>query len=280
MIEELSAAPSIRLAHLFAAPAGWGLPARRLRDYQLQYCKAGEAEYIIEGRSCPMPPGTLFLLRPQEHHEIRSAPDVSHVCYSFVFSLGDAADGFEEMVGPARDRGNWRGTPLETQLSQLVAFYHQPGLENRIRCQSILMAVIAMLVQRQRAESGETGAKLNDLARSRMNLVQTHMANHYAEPLSLERLEDVAGIGRNHIIKQFRRIYSMTPMQYVTMLRIEQAKSLAVQTHLSVGEIAARVGYSDVHTFGRAFKRVTGVSLSQYCAGMVVPEIPADGPPQ
>lgn len=266
---EFPAPPHILMAHLFAAPAGWQMSLRRLQDYQLQYCKDGEVEYIIEGVSYPMPPGTLLLIRPQEAHEIRCAPDVSHVCYSFVFRLGDAAGKFEAMVGPARSRSGWKGSPLEGRMSQLAALYHQPGPEHRMKCQSILLDIFSILYRRRLEESGGGGGTASDLARARMNRVQAYIANRYREEVTHDELEREAGISRNHIIRQFRRIYGMTPMQYVTYLRVEEAKSLAVRTSMSVSEIAERVGYSDVHTFGRAFRRVVGVSLSQYCAGLV-----------
>lgn len=269
MIKDFLTPPYIELAHLFVAPVGWQLAPRQLRGYQLQYCKAGEVEYIIEGQSYEMTPGTLLLIRPHERHEIRSAPEISHICYSFVFHMGTNQTEFESWFGNAHYRGNWYNKPLEKQLSQLAAFYHQPGREHRMKCQSILLDIFAALLQRHRLESDDTNAPINDLARSRMNLVWLHMSQHYRDDVKLAHLEAIAGIGRNHIIRQFRRIYGLTPMQYLTLMRIEEAKSLAVQTSLSVGEIATLVGYSDVHTFGRAFKRVIGVSLSQYCAGMV-----------
>jgi AraC-like DNA-binding protein len=92
-----------------------------------------------------------------------------------------------------------------------------------------------------------------------------HISKHYDQDIRQEQLEHKAGIGRNHIIRQFRRIYGVTPIHYLTLVRIEQVKSLAIQTNLSVSESSVKVGYSEVHTFGRAFKRVTGISLSQYC---------------
>ena len=57
----------------------------------------------------------------------------------------------------------------------------------------------------------------------------------------------------------------MTPIQYLIYIRIEKAKELAVQEGLTPSEIAHRVGYSDVHTFGNMFKKKTGISISAFC---------------
>jgi AraC-like DNA-binding protein len=53
------------------------------------------------------------------------------------------------------------------------------------------------------------------------------------------------------------------PVDALLSQRVNKAKELAIQSSLSIGEIATRVGHADVHTFGRMFKKKTGQSLSQ-----------------
>lgn len=264
--------PYITVAHLYAPPRGWRLKPRQVKGYQLQYCKEGTMEYIIDGSRYDMTPGTLLLIRPDVPHEARCTPDTLHVCYSFVFQLGSAEEEQQlgNWLGASPDQGNWSNHPLEQQLSQLATLYHQPGHEHRLRCQSLLLDILASLVRRNQIEAGAGVKPISDLARGRMNQVKIYIQRHYEQDIRLEKLEEIAGIGRNHIINRFRRIYGVTPIQYLTRVRIEQAKTLALQTNLTVSEIAFRVGYADVHTFGRAFKRVTGTSLSQYCSSLVI----------
>ena len=65
-------------------------------------------------------------------------------------------------------------------------------------------------------------------------------------------------------LDEFKKQFGLTPFQYLTQVRVERAKELTIQTNLSIGKIAAMVGFADVHTFGRMFKQQTGVSLSQF----------------
>jgi YesN/AraC family two-component response regulator len=70
------------------------------------------------------------------------------------------------------------------------------------------------------------------------------------------------------MISQFKKTFGMKPIQYMIHVRVEKAKELALLEGLSVGEIALEVGYSDVHTFGRMFKKKTGYSLSQFSTSL------------
>jgi AraC-like DNA-binding protein len=60
----------------------------------------------------------------------------------------------------------------------------------------------------------------------------------------------------------------MTPIQYQIYLRVEKAKELSVHDGLTPSEVAHHIGYNDVHTFGKMFKKKTGLSLSQFCANL------------
>ena len=56
----------------------------------------------------------------------------------------------------------------------------------------------------------------------------------------------------------------MRPMEYVTYVRIQNAKKMLRYSHLSVYEIAERVGFSDCSYFCKIFRQVEGVTPMQY----------------
>jgi len=119
----------------------------------------------------------------------------------------------------------------------------------------------------ERVHDEATPAKRNNHAK--MVLVKNHIIRHYRENLQIRDLEKITGLSRDYIIEQFKRTFGMTPIQYLIHVRVEKAKELALYAGLTVGEIAERVGYSDVHTFGKMFKKKTGTSLTQFCSALV-----------
>ena len=57
---------------------------------------------------------------------------------------------------------------------------------------------------------------------------------------------------------------NMTPVEYVTLVRIRRACNMMKKTRYSMEEIAERVGYSAVSTFNRNFRKILGTSPYQY----------------
>ncbi|MEM9127890.1 MAG: helix-turn-helix transcriptional regulator, partial [Pseudomonadota bacterium] len=73
--------------------------------------------------------------------------------------------------------------------------------------------------------------------------------------LSLSAMADLAAMSATHFSKAFKKEIGVSPLQYVIAQRLELASVLLRNSHLSVAEIAWRVGYQDVSRFGQHFKR-------------------------
>lgn len=260
-------APYITLAHIFHAPTGWKLDIRSLKQYQLQFVVEGVAEYIVEGTSYLTRRGDLLFHRPHERHSVRTVEHEPYVCVSIVFHFGKLDVPIHGLTGEHHYLGNFHNHPLESMLSQLVAHYHQPGLEHQLLAQSQLLRVFGEIgiLRKEQSPQKKASAKY----RARLVLVKNYITEHYREQIRHTDIERISGFSRNYLIRQYKSVYGMTPFEYLTSIRVERAKELAIQHDLTVSEIAERTGYSDVHTFGRMFKRKTGMSLSQYCAAIV-----------
>jgi AraC-like DNA-binding protein len=259
--------PYITLAHMFHAPKGWGLKPRLLKQYQLQYVIEGSAAYRIEGKEYETKRGDLLLHRPSEMHQVLTRLDEPYVCISIVFHFGVTAFPFHEWIASdTHDMGNYANQSLENKLSELVVHYRQPGIAHQLQSQNLLMQILLQIAAVQGQAYGTTAGKKEDSNTAKLILLRNHIAGHYEAGFRHEELESLCGWSRNYIITQFTAAFGMSPMQYLIWVRIEKAKELALQSGLTFGEIANRVGYANVHAFGKTFKRKTGMSLSQFCA--------------
>lgn len=90
--------------------------------------------------------------------------------------------------------------------------------------------------------------------------VATYISEHYGERLSLDLLAEMAGYSKQTLIHKFRERYGKTPIEYLTAVRINQAKLLLVNTHRSVGQIAKLCGYENTYYFSNTFKKQTAMS--------------------
>lgn len=82
--------------------------------------------------------------------------------------------------------------------------------------------------------------------------------------LSLTSVADQFGISEPYLSSIFKQTQGINFSTYVEVIRIDKAKDFLKTTALPVGDIAELVGYGSVNSFCRAFKRVTGLSASEY----------------
>lgn len=259
--------PYLTLAHMFHAPKGWAIHNREMTQFVLQYVVDGFAHYPVGNNHYETRRGDLLFHRPHEQHSILTVDDSPYVCISLVFHFGSSAFPYDELFKDRHLLGNFADHPVEAMLSQLVSYYRQPGLIHQVYCQSLLMRILA-----EAAQWGDTNVlktKTDALNMPKLVLIKNYMTDHYNRDIQIKELEQVSGLSKNYILVLFRKHVGMSPMQYLTRIRINKAKELAIQSSLSISEIADRVGYSDVHTFGRMFKKKTGQSLTQFCANLI-----------
>jgi AraC-like DNA-binding protein len=91
-----------------------------------------------------------------------------------------------------------------------------------------------------------------------------YIGHHLQDEITLDDLCELCGLERTYLVTRFKRTVGLSPMRYLHMLRVEQAKRLLATTEKSITEIAYEVGYGSIHYFCRYFKRSTGISPSAY----------------
>ena len=90
------------------------------------------------------------------------------------------------------------------------------------------------------------------------------IAEHYSEELDLDELAARLHMNKYHMAHRFTAAYGISPIRYLTQIRIREAKCLLVHTDHSIAEIAAMVGFSTQSYFAQTFRNVCGESASAY----------------
>jgi transcriptional regulator GlxA family with amidase domain len=110
----------------------------------------------------------------------------------------------------------------------------------------------------------DTAERINHEIRARMERVIEHAAltpRHH--PYNAE-LAGQAGMSTPHFERIFRTIYGRSPQNHLTGMRMEAAKRLLITTEMTLGEIAAELGYSNSNVLSNTFLRECGSRPSMY----------------
>ena len=94
--------------------------------------------------------------------------------------------------------------------------------------------------------------------------ITRYLQEHLAEEVSLSVLAEQFHLNAQYISQLFKNEIGVGFLAYLTNIRMEKAKKLLLSTSLSVGEVAEQAGYGDYRVFTKVFKKMEGITPSQY----------------
>ena len=100
------------------------------------------------------------------------------------------------------------------------------------------------------------------------NRIIRYMEEHIGERLSLDTICRDTLTGRSQLQKIFREAHGCGVIDYFSSMKIDTAKQLIRDNHLNFTEISDRLGYTSVHYFSRQFKKLTGMTPSEYASSI------------
>ncbi len=108
--------------------------------------------------------------------------------------------------------------------------------------------------------------------------VSALMESNIEEPLSLDELARLASLSQRHLQRMFRQALNVTPMNYYLNLRLKRARTLLLQTEMSIMSITVACGFQSSCHFSKSYRSLYGYSPSlerrQQGRGGVVEKLP------
>lgn len=87
---------------------------------------------------------------------------------------------------------------------------------------------------------------------------------HACEGLDVGQLADAVGLSRRTLEQRFRKTIRRTPKQEIMRVQMDRAQKLLAETDMSVEMVCRRSGLGAFKYFARFFRRLTGLSPSEY----------------
>jgi AraC family transcriptional regulator, arabinose operon regulatory protein len=234
-------------------------------EHILIYCVGGAGWVEVAGQRQTVQPGEALIIPAQTPHAYAADADTPWSIH-WVHFAGLEGDYFARLA-PA-NRYVIAVDPscaarVEALFEQGYAAYAEGfGLPRLIHCAKLLHHLLAELCYNNLAFSSTTRTHRfhslePTLAFLRQNLHRS---------LTLAEMAHHAGLSESHFSHTFRAQTSHSPMDYFIGLKMQHACTLLTLSPLAVKEIAEEVGYRDPYYFSRLFKRVMGVSPTEYRA--------------
>lgn len=94
-----------------------------------------------------------------------------------------------------------------------------------------------------------------------------YIENNYTKNINLEDVSREVNISSYYLSRIFKESTGVNFIDYLTNLRVEKAKELLSSTNLSMKEVATKAGYADPNYFSKLFKKIVGVTPTEYREG-------------
>lgn len=97
----------------------------------------------------------------------------------------------------------------------------------------------------------------------RLRRALDYLQAHYADTVRVQKLAELVDLSVAQLERHFRRVFQLTPQQWLTKLRIEAAMCL-LQKEGSIADVGLSCGFADQSAFARQFKATVGMSPRDY----------------
>ncbi|WP_235298185.1 helix-turn-helix transcriptional regulator [Portibacter marinus] len=90
---------------------------------------------------------------------------------------------------------------------------------------------------------------------------------NYHRSLRLKELANIGLLSENHLLRNFKKLFGISPFHYISTKRIQEARRQLLETDKSIQDIAFDIGYSSMGNFSSYFKSLVGQSPSAFRKG-------------
>ncbi|MBQ9784083.1 MAG: helix-turn-helix domain-containing protein [Clostridia bacterium] len=242
---------------------------------EIIYLSHGRHYVLIDGKEYTLAAGQMIIYAPASYHEAGTRPPENADAAILTFAATSAflptlynrvinlTARQRQMLTAVVDEGMQYFCGRDPSLG-LAGMQLREGVDPR-NLWGLKKQIELFLIDVYRTDASHKEARGKDArwAAEFESAVQ-YLQAHLCEPLTLEQIAVGCSMSVSKLKLLFRDKAGTGPIDYCIRLRVERAQTLIREGELNFTEIAERLGFTSLHYFSRQFKRVTGMSPTQY----------------
>ena len=241
----------------------------------------GEGVLRYDDRRLRLARGVVVRIEPNTQYDLECAGDAALVVCSVCFCAAPIQDGDGE-ERPRADGAASSPLRLPTYLDvrpfshwmEMLEQLHEGRSESeregesesRLRGKDDALAAFRRHIRLQQLLYYVCERNDHTVDCSRYAVLRTidELHAHMARPVGIQQLAGWANMGVRHYSYVFKDITGLSPIDYITELRMDYARKQLLLSGGTVSAVAREAGFRDVYYFSRRFKQLTGVSPTDY----------------
>lgn len=160
----------------------------------------------------------------------------------------------------------WNMGEVVKLIHKMINTEDKQSLVSRMKLQSDVCQILALLYKYRRTANSDVSTLQHQ---KNLLMVDKYIRDHLSEELTLASLAKLCNLDPSYFHKLYTAAFGRTPAQRILGFRIAAAKTALIENKISLGEIAARCGFSSQTYFCYKFKQVTDMTPMQYRSEML-----------
>lgn len=245
--------------------------------YEMMILLSKDAEHLIEGHPYHICSGDIVLLAPSRLHKtsyMKGDPS-KRIIISFMFPEDryGIPEVYDTILKPfLADVPIYRFEPedrtrLFSILNDIYSFSDSPAYTgsdtDAFYIHMKFQEFLYIFYEISDRSSYSDDANFNSMERKIYDITAYIHAN-YHEDLSLESLANQFYISPCYLSHQFKAVTHFNLMSYIQMTRIRNVEYKLISSGMKVSDIAESCGFTSFSQFNRIFKKITGISPSEF----------------
>ena len=247
----------VELAFLKRCPKNYSYANKNREFYGLVFILRGKLFIEFnDGRRFSAQKGDVLYLKKGANYRINSASDerLEYAVISFDFKESP----FVKMLPFDEVNTTLKTQRFEELFEYICDIWYVKSIGYLLHTKAMLELVIYELMHDRFAKNFGRNAP------DKIQATAEYMERCFDREISIETLAKMCGYSEPHYRKMFKKIYGMTPTEYISVIRIEKAKDLLKTGLYSLDEISNRCGFNSTNYFTRVFKKYTGTTPGKY----------------
>lgn len=236
-------------------PATTRVPTHSHRDAVFCVGLTGLCSETFAGRVRQYRHATVEFLPPEQSHALEF-PFADTRAFSMQLD-NSWIERAREVSAPVDHAVYEHGGLLSELMMKIYHDFSHPDCASPLAIQGLALEMVAAVSRRHSRSFGRQPQRW--LARS-VELLREGLTAH----VTVTQLASAAGVHPVHLAREFRRFHGCTIGEYIRRLRVERACRQLSSSDESLAAIAASAGFSDQSHLSRTFKRLMGMTPTQY----------------
>ena len=231
-------------------------------NYVLHYILEGKGEYRINNHVYSLSAGQGFLMKPNIMSSYKADPTTPWK-YLWIGFDGSYAKKLLSQIGLSSRTLTFSancGDKLLEVINRMLEC-DADGISYHLYLQTQLYVFFYHLSQVLSVESNKLHSGQQNYY---IRMAEEFVEKYHAQNIHVQDIADYVGICRSHLTTLFQDNLQMSPSEYITHFRLTRAHEQLAISNFSIGKIAEICGYQDSLVFSRAFKKMTGMTPTQY----------------